>query len=50
MGSTISMTCCSPEEIIAQDDKPHITSVYAYPEYNLPRSDSKLTKLALEDN
>jgi hypothetical protein len=50
MGSTITMTCCSSEEIIPEDNKPNIPSVYAYPEYNLPRSDSELTKLALEDN
>jgi len=55
MGSTISMTCCSSEEIIPEDNRPIIPTVYTYPEcsyeeYNLPRSDSMLTKLALENN
>ena len=50
MGSQITMTCCSSEEIMPEENKPNIPTVYAYPEYNLPRSDSELTKLALEDN
>ena len=48
MGSIISMTCCSTEEIIPDDNKPNVPTVYTYPEYNLPRSNSELTKLALE--
>ena len=44
------MTCCSSEEIIPDDNKPYVPTIYAYPEYNLPRSNSELTKLALEDN
>ena len=50
MGSTISMTCCSSEEIIPDDNKPNVPTIYTYPEYNLPRSNSELTKYALEDN
>ena len=54
MGHNISMTCCSSEEIVAEADKPNLPTIYAYPEacdkYNLPRSNSELTKLALEDN
>ena len=49
MGSTISMTCCSSEEIIPDDNRPYVPTIYTYPEYNLPRSNSELTKLALED-
>ena len=50
MGSTITMNCCSSEEIIPDDNKPNVPTIYTYPEYNFPRSNSELTKLALEDN
>ena len=50
MGSTISMTCCSSEEIIPDDKKTNVPTIYTYPENNFPRSNSELTKLALEDN
>ena len=53
MGSQITMTCCSSEEIVAEENRPHNPTVYTYPEYpehfNFPRSDSELTKIALED-
>jgi len=50
--NTSSMTCCSSEEIVAEDNSPIVPTVYTYPEteqYNFPRSDSELTKIALED-
>ena len=46
----VTLTCCSSEEIIPDDNKPYVPTIYTYPEYNLPRSNSELTKLALEDN
>ena len=49
MGHNISMTCCSSEEIVAEDNKPYVPTFFTYPEYTLPRSNSELTKLALED-
>ena len=52
MGSTISMTCCSSEDLIPEYNQPNVPTVYTYPEteqYNFPRSDSELTKIALED-
>jgi len=53
MGSNITMTCCSSEEIIPAEDKPELPTAYTYPEYsehyNFPRSDSQITKIALED-
>jgi len=52
MGNNITMTCCSSEEIVAEENKPIVPTVYTYPEteqYNFPRSDSELTKIALED-
>ena len=50
MGSTITMTCCSSEELIPEDHQPNVPTIYTYPEYNLPRSNSELTKLALEND
>jgi len=50
--NTTSMTCCSSEEIVAEEIQPNVPTVYTYPEteqYNFPRSDSELTKIALED-
>ena len=52
MGSTISMTCCSSEDLIPEYNQPIAPTVYTYPDtdqYNYPRSDSELTKKALED-
>ena len=52
MGNNIQMTCCSSEEIVPEDNQPIVPTVYTYPEteqYNFPRSDSELTKIALED-
>jgi len=49
------MTCCSSEEIIpVEDKKPNPPPDNEYAEeynynYNLPRCDSELTKIALED-
>ena len=50
--NTTSMTCCSSEEIVAEEIQPNVPTVYTYPDteqYNFPRSDSELTKIALED-
>ena len=52
MGSTISMTCCSSEDLTPEYNQPIVPTVYTYPDteqYNFPRSDSELTKIALED-
>ena len=52
MGNNITMTCCSSEEIVSEENKPIVPTVYTYPDteqYNFPRSDSELTKIALED-
>ena len=46
----VTLTCCSSEEIVAEDNKPNLPTIYAYPEYNLSRSNSEITKLALENN
>ena len=48
----VTMTCCSSEEIVSEDNPPIVPTVYTYPDteqYNFPRSDSELTKIALED-
>ena len=41
-------------EFIPDDNKPNVPTIYTYPEacdrYNLPRCNSELTKLALEDD
>ena len=50
--NTTSMTCCSSEEIVAEDNPPNVPTVYTYPEteqYNFSRSDSEITRIALED-
>jgi len=55
MGSTISMTCCSSEEILQTEyDKSDAPPIYAYPdEYldqvNFPRSISETTRIPLEN-
>ena len=48
----VTMTCCSSEEIAADDNQPIVPTVDRYPDteqYTFPRSDSELTKTALED-
>ena len=51
--NTTSMTCCSLEEIVPNEDNhPIVPTVIKYPEteqYNFPRSDSEITRIALED-
>ena len=50
--NTTSMTCCSSEEIVPEDNQPIVPTVYTYPDaeqYNFPRSDSEITRIALED-
>ena len=54
MGNNITMTCCSSEEIVPDDNHPIVPTIFTYPEacdkFNLPRCNSELTKIALEDN
>ena len=50
--NSTSMTCCSSEEIVAEENQPNVPTVYTYPEteqYNFPRSDSEITRIALAD-
>ena len=50
--NTTSMTCCSSEEITAEENNPIVPTVDTYPDteqFNFPRSDSELTTIALED-
>ena len=54
MGSTITMTCCSSEEIQAEEDK-NKPVIYTYPDHyldddNIHKSYSEITKLAIQDN
>lgn len=50
----VTMSCCTTEEIVQQDEKLNVPFVDSYPvydkNYNFPRSDSQLTIIALEDN
>ena len=46
------MTCCSSEDLIPEYNQPNVPTVYTCPEteqYNFPRSDSEITRKALED-
>lgn len=54
MGSTITMTCCSSEEIQAEEDKNKPIN-YTYADHYLDdniihKSYSEITKIALQDN
>ena len=55
MGSTISMTCCSTEEIVKYEDENPKPVVYTYPDHYLDdniihKSYYEITKLAIQDN